>query len=75
MSIDASKLFFNPNCIVVNAKLNIKFKMKGKAIIKVISFLINIRNTFPKETVIKIYKTVQTGPNNHAGGDQVGFIS
>jgi hypothetical protein len=53
MSIAANKLFFNPNCKGVKAKLKIRLRMKGKTTIKAISFFQPIKNTFPNETAIK----------------------
>ncbi len=39
MSIDANTLFWRPNCIGVNAKLKTRFRAKGSATIRGISFL------------------------------------
>jgi hypothetical protein len=41
-SIDASQLFFSPNCKGVKAKLKIRLKINGKIIMRPISFLKNI---------------------------------
>lgn len=35
----------------------------------------NIKNTLPKDIMIKIYKKLQTGQNTHDGGDRVGLIN
>ena len=42
---------------------------------KGILFWNNIINTLPKDIAIRIYRNVQTGPNNQEGGDQEGFVS
>lgn len=75
ISIEANKLFFKPNCKNVKAALKIKFKMKGKATIAGISFLITLKKTDPKEIKIITYKKVQTGPKSQLGGAQLGLIN
>ncbi len=75
MSIAANMLLFSPNCIGVNIKLNMMFKMKGSATIHEICFCQRSKNTFPKEIAISMYNTDHTGPNIHEGGAQVGLIS
>ena len=45
ISKDAKSEFFRMNCIGGNAKLNTKFKMKGNATMKGISFLNASKNT------------------------------
>ena len=75
ISIAAKKLFFNPNCKGVKAKLKIRLRIKGKTTIKAISFFIPIRNTFPKDIAIKIYRNVQTGPKSQLGGAHKGLTS
>lgn len=74
MSIEASRLFCNPNCIGENRKLNKRFNKNGKSIVNGIVFLKYINKTFPKEIAIKMYKNVQTGPKTQEGGDHVGLI-
>jgi len=75
ISIAANKLFFKPNCKGVKAKLNMRLRIKGKTTIKATSFFQAIKNTFPKETVIKTYRNVHTGPKSQAGGDHAGLMS
>jgi len=75
ISTAAKRLFFSPNCIGVKEKLKIRFKINGSKTKNGISFLKNIQKTFPKETAIKMYKKVQTGPNSQLGGAQDGFTS
>src|SRR3989344_777491 len=75
ISIADKRLFFNPNCRGVKAKLKIKFRINGKATMSVICFCHTIKNTLPNDTVIKIYKKVHIGPKSQAGGAHVGFIS
>jgi hypothetical protein len=75
MSIADNKLFFNPNCNGVKARLKIIFNIKGSKTKKGISFLINIRRTFPYEIAISKYNIDQTGPKIQEGGDHVGFIN
>lgn len=74
ISIAANKLFFSPNCKGVKAKLKIRLRIKGKTIIKAISFFQPIKNTFPNEMAIKIYRNVHTGPKSQPGGDHEGLI-
>jgi hypothetical protein len=59
----------------VKAKLKRRFRIKGRRIVKGILFRKNIRNTFPKETAIRIYNKVHTGANIQAGGAQPGLMS
>lgn len=51
------------------------FSKKGRATQNEICFWKNKKKTRPNEIAIKTYRNVQTGPNNHAGGDQVGLIN
>jgi hypothetical protein len=73
MSAHARRLFFSLNCIGVNARLKIRFNIKGNAMIQAISPLNHFAKTLIKEIVIMKYKTVHTGPNRYDGGAQVGF--
>ena len=75
MSINASTLFFRPNCKGVNARFEMIFIIKGNTTIKDICFCASNINTFPKEIVMSIYSTDHTGPNNHPGGAHVGLIN
>jgi hypothetical protein len=59
----------------VNAKLKTRFRIKGNAMINGICFSSVIKNTLPKDNIIKTYKNIQTGPKMEAGGDQEGFLS
>lgn len=68
-------LFFKPNCKGVKERLKIIFKINGSRVKNGICFLINIKNTLPKDIMIKIYKKLQTGQNIHDGGDHVGLIN
>ena len=54
MSIDASGKFFKPNCMYVNEKLKIKFKMNGRSVANEISFLKYLYATYPNDIAIKI---------------------
>jgi hypothetical protein len=71
----ARKLLRNPNCSGVNKRLKIIFKKNGSATRNGSCPRSAARNTHPKVIMIMAYKTVQTGPNNQAGGAQAGFIS
>ena len=51
-----------------------RFSKNGKVTIKGICFWTNIKNTFPKDIAINIYRTVQTGPKSHDGGAHDGLI-
>jgi len=53
ISAAAKRLFLSPNWIGVKAKLKIRFKAKGRAIIKAICFCQAIKKTLPKEITIK----------------------
>lgn len=75
ISNDANKLFLRPNCKGEKAKLKIKFRMNGNKTKKAILPLKNKNPTYPNDTAMMIYKTVQTGPNNHDGGAQDGLIN
>jgi hypothetical protein len=55
-------------------KLKIKFKIKGRAIKKGISCPHAMRNTLPKEIMMRIYKTVHAGQKSQAGGAREGFL-
>jgi hypothetical protein len=74
ISTAAKILFCNPNCIGENIKLKIRLSIKGRTTINPICFCKAKTKTFPKDTAIKIYKKVQTGPNKYDGGAQDGFI-
>jgi hypothetical protein len=74
ISIVARILFLSLNCKNEKVKLNIRLRIKGKAIIKPISCCIVRRNTLPKEIAIKIYNTVHAGPNTRPGGAHIGFF-
>jgi len=54
MSIVARILFCSLNCSHEKAKLKMRLRRKGKAMMKAISFLHARKNTFPKEIKIKI---------------------
>lgn len=53
MSMAARRLFFNPNCSGVKAKLKIRLRINGKTIINGICFCHVIKNTLPKDRAIK----------------------
>jgi len=75
ISIAANKLFFNPNCKGVKARLKKMLNIKGKATIQVIRFCANKTKTWLKEIIIKRYKKLQAGPNSQAGGAHDGLIN
>ena len=75
ISIVARILFLSLNWKNENVKLNSRLRRKGNAIMNSISWFTVRRKTFPKEINIKIYRMVQTGPNNHGGGEKLGLIS
>lgn len=75
ISIAASILFFKPNCIGLNIRLNIIFNKNGNATKNEIFELKYNCATLPKLTAIKIYNTDHTGPKIHDGGAHVGFIN
>lgn len=54
ISAAANKLFLSPNWIGVKAKLKIRFRINGRAIMNGISFRQASKNTLPKEMAIKI---------------------
>jgi hypothetical protein len=59
----------------VKEKLKIKFSTKGKATIAGKLLCHTAKNTLLKEIKIKIYRTLQTGPNRKEGGAQEGLMS
>ena len=71
----ARRLFFSPNWIGVKARLKTKLSAKGKATQTGTCFCQASKKTLPKETAMRMYKKVHTGPKSHDGGDQEGFIS
>lgn len=75
ISILANTLFFNPNCIGVNAKLNTRLSIKGRHINIEMFPLMVLRKIYPNDMAISMYNTVHAGPNNHEGGDHLGFLS
>ena len=54
ISIDASGKFFKPNCMYVNEKLKIKFRMNGRSISNEIFPLKYLYATYPNDIAIKI---------------------
>jgi hypothetical protein len=58
-----------------NARLKIRLRIKGRTTINGISFRHAIKNTFPYDTAIRIYKNVQAGPKTQEGGAHEGFIN
>ena len=75
ISIAANILLCRVNCRGEKAKLKIRLRINGRTTIKATSFFAPIKNTFPNDTAISIYKNVQTGPNSQDGGAHEGLIS
>lgn len=71
----ASLLFFNPNWMGVKARLKIKLRTNGSAIIRGALPCAIVVRTEKYETAIMPYSIVQTGPNSHRGDAQEGFFS
>jgi len=74
ISIADKRLFLRPNCNGEKMKLKIRLRINGSTIINPISCPPASKNTLPNEIAIKIYNTVQTGQNTHAGGAHDGFF-
>jgi hypothetical protein len=74
ISTEAKRLFFNPNCIGVKAKLKIKFKIKGNKTINGILPFEKSTPAYTKVIAIIAYRIDHTGPNNQLGGAHVGLI-
>lgn len=75
ISMDANRLFWKRNWIGEKTILNTKLLMNGRITINGISFPRHMRNTFPKEMMIKIYSTDHTTPKSHQGGAHDGFFN
>lgn len=75
ISTEARILFCRPNCIGLNKRLKIIFRINGVAIFQDTSRLYALYITVTKVIAIIMYSIVHTGPNTQAGGAQSGFIN
>lgn len=71
----ASLLFLSLNCKGVNARLNIKFSMKGNKVKRDICDFTNRYTAAAKVMMIPTYRIDHTGPNSFPGGAQNGFFN